>query len=111
MTGVKMLGLLVMSAALLMTGCATSTTQDIKVSQTTVYSSMESTALVYTDPESTSPVDDNPIRWVAFLVSPFANGLDYLVNRPLYSLASMRPGLFGYTSEDAMLHSQRPQGY
>lgn len=109
MTRMKWLGLLAIPALFLTVGCSTS--QEIRVSQTTVYSSMESTALVYTDPEATSPVDDHPLRWIGFLTSPAANVFDYLVNRPLYSLASMRPGLFGYTSEDAMLHSQRLQGY
>lgn len=96
-------------AALLITGCSGS--RDIQVSQTTIYSSMESTALVYTDPEATSPVDDHPLRWVGFWVSPLANLFDYVWNRPWYSIASTRPGLFGYTSEDAMLHSQRPRAY
>jgi hypothetical protein len=99
----------VLVLALLAVGCTTS--RDIQVSQTTIYSSMESTALVYTDPESTSPIDDHPLRWVGFWMSPFANVFDYLVNRPFYTIASMRPGLFGYTSEDAMLHSQRPRAY
>jgi hypothetical protein len=33
--------------------------------------------------------------------------LDYGLNRPIYTLTSKLPYLFGYTSEDAMLDSQR----
>lgn len=100
---------LVMILALVATGCTRTT--EVKTSQTTIYSSMESTALVYTDPEGTSAVDDHPLRWVAFWMSPFANAFDYVWNRQWYNLASTRPNLFGYTSEDAMLDSQRPRGY
>jgi hypothetical protein len=102
------LGLL-MILALVATGC--SKTTEVKTSQTTIYSSMESTALVYTDPEGTSAIDDHPLRWVGFWLSPLANGFDYIWNRPWYALASTKPNLFGYTSEDAMLQSQRPVGY
>jgi len=91
------------------TGCTRTT--EVKTSQTTIYSSMESTTLVYTDPEGTSAVDDHPLRWVAFWMSPFANAFDYVWNRQWYNLASTRPNLFGYTSEDAMVHSQRPSAY
>jgi len=38
---------------------------------------------------------------------PVGQGLDYGFNRPVYSLAGSMPYLFGYTSEDAMLDSQR----
>ncbi|MBM4134488.1 MAG: hypothetical protein FJ245_12055 [Nitrospira sp.] len=100
---------LTMILALMATGCTR--TMEVKTSQTTIYSSMESTALVYTDPEATSPVDDHPLRWVGFWMSPFANGFDYVWNRQWYNLASTRPNLFGYTAEDAMLHSQRPSAY
>ncbi|MFM8551152.1 MAG: hypothetical protein ACKOCD_02390 [Nitrospiraceae bacterium] len=99
----------VMILALVATGCARTT--EIRTNQTTIYSSMESTALVYTDPEATSPVDDHPFRWVAFWMSPLANAFDYAFNRQWYNLASTRPNLFGYTSEDAMLNSQRPKAY
>lgn len=99
----------VMILALVATGCAKTT--EIRTNQTTIYSSMESTALVYTDPEGTSAVDDHPLRWVAFWMSPLANAFDYAFNRQLYNLASTRPNLFGYTAEDAMLHSQRPSAY
>jgi hypothetical protein len=71
------------------------------------YSVMDSTALVYTDVAAGSPLNDNPWRWLGFLLHPIGQGLDYGVNRPIYSLTSGMPYLFGYTSEDAMLDSQR----
>ncbi|MDE3035538.1 MAG: hypothetical protein KGO52_07880 [Nitrospirota bacterium] len=100
---------LILVLALVAAGCTRTT--EVRTNQTTIYSSMESTALVYTDPEGTSAVDDHPLRWVAFWMSPFANAFDYVWNRQWYNLASTRPNLFGYTSEDAMLHSQRPSAY
>jgi len=33
--------------------------------------------------------------------------IDYGLNRPMYMLTSQMPYLFGYTSEDSMLDSQR----
>lgn len=100
---------LILILALVATGCTKTT--EVRTNQTTIYSSMESTALVYTDPEGTSALDDHPLRWVGFWMSPFANAFDYIWNRQWYNLASTRPNLFGYTSEDAMLHSQRPSAY
>jgi hypothetical protein len=38
---------------------------------------------------------------------PIGVGIDYGVNRPIYKLTSKMPYLFGYTSEDSMLDSQR----
>jgi hypothetical protein len=72
-----------------------------------IYSVMDSTALVYTDVAAGSPLNDNPWRWMGFLLHPVGQVLDYGFNRPVYSLTSHMPYLFGYTSEDAMLHSQR----
>ena len=72
------------------------------------YSSLDSTALVYSDPAAMAPLDDHPYRWIAFMLNPLGVVADYGINRPVYSISSTSPGLFGYTSEDAMLHSQRP---
>lgn len=72
-----------------------------------IYSVMDSTALVYTDVAAGSPLNDNPWRWMGFVLHPVGLALDYGVNRPIYSLAGSMPYLFGYTSEDAMLDSQR----
>jgi hypothetical protein len=56
---------------------------------------MDSTALVYTDVAAGSPLNDNPWRWLGFLLHPIGQGLDYGVNRPIYSLTSGMPYLFG----------------
>jgi hypothetical protein len=77
------------------------------VAPASIYSVMDSTALVYTDVVAGSPLYDNPWRWLGFLLHPVGQVLDYGVNRPVYSLTSHMPYLFGYTSEDAMLNDQR----
>jgi hypothetical protein len=38
---------------------------------------------------------------------PVGVGMDYAFNRPLYALASAFPYVFGYTSEDVLVSSQR----
>jgi hypothetical protein len=77
------------------------------VAPASIYSVMDSTALVYTDVAAGSPLNDNPWRWLGFLLHPAGQVLDYGVNRPVYSLTGGMPYLFGYTSEDAMLDGQR----
>jgi hypothetical protein len=72
-----------------------------------IYSVMDSTSLVYTNPVAGSPINDNVFRWTAFLLHPVGMVLDYGFNRPVYKLTSSMPYLFGYTSEDAMLDKQR----
>jgi hypothetical protein len=102
------LGMLLGMAAIALVAAGCSGSRDTKiVQQTTMYSTMDSTALVYTDPAAASPVQDHPLRWFGFVVHPFGVGLDYLVNRPVYFIASLWPGLFGYTNEDAMVSAQR----
>ncbi len=97
---------------LLTTGCA-GTNQSVDMGQaqtntrTSVYSTLDSTALVYTAPAAGSPAEDNPWRWAGFLLHPVGVGLDYVVNRPIYTLGSHFPRAMGYTSEDAMLDSYR----
>lgn len=93
-------------------GCAGSQQQTLDadgnyVAPASIYSVMDSTSLVYTDVAAGSPLLDNPWRWLGFLLHPVGQALDYGVNRPIYSLTSHMPYLFGYTSEDAMLDSQR----
>ena len=61
-----------------------------------IYSVMDPTSLVYTDVAAGAAPSDNPWRWTGFLL-----------NRPIYTLTSQMPYLFGYTSEDSMLESQR----
>jgi len=77
------------------------------VAPASIYSVMDSTSLVYTDVAAGAAANDNPWRWAGFLLNPVGQGLDYGVNRPIYTLSSKMPYLFGYTSEDAMLDSQR----
>ena len=85
------------------------------VAPASLYSVMDSTALVShatapgddTDVAAGSPLNDNPWRWLGFVLHPVGQVLDYGFNRPMYSLTGSMPYLFGYTSEDAMLDSQR----
>jgi hypothetical protein len=72
-----------------------------------IYSVMDPTSLVYTDVAAGAAPNDNPWRWTGFLLHPVGHAIDYAVNRPLYTLTSQMPYLFGYTSEDSMLDSQR----
>lgn len=72
-----------------------------------IYSVMDSTSLVYSDPAAASPINDSPIRWLGFLLHPVGQAIDYGINRPLYSLSNQGPFLFGYTTEDSMLDTQR----
>ncbi len=105
----KLIGL-VMVVALVAAGCASSRegyAGQQHTQQLTMYSSMDATALVYSDPLATAFLDDYPLRWIGFALYPAGVAMDYGLNRPLYNLASTLPGLFGYTSEDAMLNAQR----
>ena len=72
-----------------------------------IYSVMDPTSLVYTDVAAGAAPSDNPWRWAGFLAHPLGVAIDYGVNRPIYKLTSKMPYLFGYTSEDSMLDSQR----
>ena len=72
-----------------------------------IYSVMDPTSLVYSDVAAGAAPSDNPWRWTGFLLHPLGVVVDYGVNRPIYKLTSKMPYLFGYTSEDSMLDSQR----
>ncbi len=96
----------VASFMLLLTGCMGLHEQQSDQPRT-VYSSLDATALVYSDPNSASPADDHPLRWVGFVLHPVGVGVDYGFNRPARTLASKSPGLFGYTREDDQLDSER----
>ena len=72
-----------------------------------IYSVMDPTSLVYTDVAAGAAPSDNPWRWAGFLLHPLGVALDYGLNRPMYAPPSKMPYLFGYTSEDSMLDSQR----
>ncbi len=106
--------MVVVTLGLVLGGCASSqqnamTAQDDQsyTPPTSIYGTMDSTALVYTDPVASSQANDHPFRWVAFLMHPVGQVFDYAVNRPLYLLAHNFPYLMGYSPEDAMLDTQR----
>jgi len=95
-----------------MIGCAGNRQQTIDasgdyVTPASIYSVMDSTSLIYTDVAAGAAAYDNPWRWAGFLLHPVGHAVDYGVNRPIYTLGSHMPYLFGYTSEDAMLDSSR----
>ena len=56
---------------------------------------MAPTSLVYTDVAAGASANDNPWRWTGFLLHPLGVAVDYGVNRPLYTLTSKMPYLFG----------------
>ena len=72
-----------------------------------IYSVMDPTSLIYTDVAAGAAASDNPWRWAGFFLHPLGVAMDYGVNRSFYTLTSKMPYLFGYTSEDSMLDSQR----
>ena len=74
---------------------------------TSIYNILDSTAMVYSDPAAGSAVNDNPYRWLGFLLHPIGQALDYGFNRPFYTLASWFPYMTGYTAEDNMVDAQR----
>ncbi|MBI5854571.1 MAG: hypothetical protein HZB35_04940 [Nitrospirae bacterium] len=93
-------------AVVVATGCATQ--PDMKAAQTaSTYWPLDYAAATYSDPVAVSPANDNIIRWFAFALHPLGVAVDYALNRPLYTLVSYAPGIFGYTSEDAGLHANR----
>jgi hypothetical protein len=104
--------LAVVMIAVLASGCG-ATQQTVSADDreyappTSIYNILDSTALVYSDPAAGSPVNDNPFRWLGFILHPVGQAFDYAINRPLYKLASAFPYIFGYTAEDVMVDAQR----
>jgi hypothetical protein len=105
------LGILFLATAV---GCAGNSQQQMSADAAgdytppaSIYSVMDSTSLVYTDVRAGSAAYDNPWRWAAFALHPVGVALDYGVNRPIYRVPSKMQYIFGYTSEDSMLDSQR----
>ena len=105
------LGILLLATAV---GCAGNQQQQASddadggyTAPASIYSVMDPTSLVYTDVAAGAAPSDNPWRWAGFLLHPVGVALDYGLNRPIYTLTSQMPYLFGYTSEDSMLDSQR----
>jgi len=110
-TTVFALGMLFVATAI---GCAGNSQQQMATNSdgnytppASIYSVMDSTSLIYTDVRAGSAAYDNPWRWAGFLLHPLGVVMDYGVNRPMYTLGSKSPYLFGYTAEDSMLDSQR----
>jgi hypothetical protein len=102
----RVIGLVLTMVAVMGAGCAGG--QQMRANQqATMYSSMESTALVYSDPAAASPLQDHPLRWMAYIFHPVGVLMDYTVNRPFYDVAATYPAVFGATSEDAMLEALR----
>jgi uncharacterized protein YceK len=97
---------IVLGIALILSGC-TGIYYKQPDQPSTIYSSSDATALVYSDPVSASATDDHYLRWVGFILYPVGLVFDYALNRPLHQLASESPGFYGYTAEDAQLDSQR----
>jgi hypothetical protein len=105
------LGILLLATAV---GCAENRQQQAAAdadggytAPASIYSVMDPTSLVYTDVAAGGTPSDNPWRWTGFLLHPVGVALDYGLNRSIYKLTSQMPYLFGYTSEDSMLDSQR----
>lgn len=105
---VQLIGLAAV-AAILTAGCATKPEGDVRlaVQGGGMYSALDATAQVYSHPRAQAPVDDNPWRWLGFIMHPIGVGMDYAINRPFYAMGSSAPYLFGYTSEDVLVNSQR----
>ncbi len=108
MKGWSLIGLVAL-VAMLAAGCAsTKEKEEVHLAQGGgMYASLDATAQVYSNPRSQAAVEDNPWRWLGIVMHPFGVMLDYTVNRPFYTLASMFPDTFGYTSEDVLIESQR----
>ncbi len=107
MKNMQLIGLVAL-AVILAAGCSTKREGDIKLTQGGgMYSALDATAQVYSHSRAQAPVDDNPWRYAGFVLHPFGVVLDYAINRPIYALASAFPYMFGYTSEDVLVSSQR----
>jgi hypothetical protein len=106
MKSVQVIGLVAL-AAILTAGCAARENQITLAQGGGMYSALDATAQVYSNTRAQAPVDDNPWRWVGFALHPVGVVLDYAINRPIYALTSVFPYMFGYTSEDVLVSSQR----
>jgi hypothetical protein len=104
-------GILLLATAV---GCAPSHQQQVTAdpdggytAPASIYSVMDPTSLVYTDVAAGAAANDNPWRWAGFVLNPPGVFVDRVLNRPFYWVPSKMPYLFGYTTEDSMLDSQR----
>lgn len=106
MRAVRLLAVLTVGLALLISGCSRFHHGQPKQPRT-IYSALDATALVYSDPSVAAAVDDHPFRWVSFVLYPFGVATDYIINRPFYRMAAQSPATSGYSGEDAQLDLQR----
>jgi hypothetical protein len=106
MKGRSVIGLVAL-VAMLAAGCASAKEETHLTQGGGMYSSLDATAQVYSNPRSQAAIEDNPWRWLGIVLHPFGVMLDYTINRPFYTLASTFPDTFGYTSEDVLIESQR----
>lgn len=106
MNSLKVIGLMAL-VIMLAAGCATGENEITLTQGGGMYSALDATAQVYSNTRAQAPVDDHPWRWLGFALHPFGVALDYAINRPIYALTSAFPYLFGYTSEDVLVSSQR----
>ena len=107
MKGIHVIGIAAL-AAILAAGCSAKHAEDVNLAQGRgMYSALDATAQVYSNPMAQAPVEDNPWRWAGYVAHPVGVALDYVLNRPFSALASTFPNVFGYTSEDALISSQR----
>ena len=107
MKSVHVIGLVAL-VAVLTAGCATRPDEAVNLSQGGgMYSALDATAQVYSNPMAQAPIEDHPFRWFAYLLHPIGVTMDYIFNRPIHATASTLPTVSGYTSEDALISSQR----
>ncbi len=108
MKSMQVMGLVALMA-ILSAGCAARQQSDLNLVQGGggMYSALDATAQVYSNPRAQAPVEDHPFRYAGFAVHPLGVALDYAINRPIYALTSMFPYIFGYTGEDALVTSRR----
>lgn len=106
MKSMQLIGLAAL-VVLLAAGCSGKREGGIKLAQGGgMYSALDATAQVYSNPRAQAPVEDTLWRWVGYALHPVGVFMDYAINRPFYALADSFPYLFGYTSEDEFVTSQ-----
>src|SRR3989442_14227286 len=104
---IRILAGMVMVVALLSSGCMSWRDQISAAQQATTYWPLDSLALTYADPVAVAPLNDHPLRWVAFGFHPAGGAVGYALNRFTYNLGCIFPGLFWDTPEDARVNSPR----
>jgi hypothetical protein len=106
---VQCIGIMALATALFAAGCATKPETEVHLATSGggMYSSLDATAQVYSNPMSQAPLEDHPFRWVGYVMHPIGLAMDYFLNRPIHAAASTVPTASGYTSEDVLINSQR----